>query len=67
MSAIDTFDWYNSCVWKNLDNKVKEFILRHRRFLMDLRSEDEKNRYVFQYMKEVQQKNRQGSLALPGG
>jgi hypothetical protein len=57
MSAIDTFEWYNSRVWKNPDGRVKEFIMRHRRLLMDLRSEDEKSRYVSQYMKEVQERN----------
>lgn len=67
MPAVDTFDWYNSHVWKNLDDEAKEFILRHRRILMDLRSEDEKERYVFQYMKEVQERNQQNPPALRGG
>jgi hypothetical protein len=57
MSAIDTFEWYNLRAWKNPDDRVKEFIMRHRRLLMDLRSEDEKSRYVSQYMKEVQERN----------
>jgi len=57
MSAIDTFEWYNLRAWKNHDDRVKEFIMRHRRLLMDLRSEDEKSRYVSQYMKEVQERN----------
>jgi hypothetical protein len=67
MSAIDAFEWYNSQVWKNLDDKVKEFIMRHRRLLMGLRSEDEKQRYVFQYMREVQEGNQANLSALRGG
>ena len=57
MSAIDTFEWYNARAWEKPDEKTKEFIMRHRRLLMDLRSEDEKSRYVSQYMKEVQARN----------
>jgi hypothetical protein len=67
MSAIDTFDWYNSRVWKTLDDKAKEFILRHRRILMHMRSEDEKKRYVFQYMREVQEGSQGNLPALRGG
>jgi hypothetical protein len=67
MSAIDTFDWYNSRAWKTLDEKAKEFIMHHRKFLMSLRSEDEKKRYVFQYTKEVQERNQQNTSGLRGG
>ena len=67
MSTIDTFEWYNTHAWKNLDEETKEFIMRHRRFLLDLRSEDEKKRYVSQYMKEVQERNQQKTSGLRGG
>jgi len=67
MSAIDTFEWYNVRSWEKLDEKTKEFIMRHRRALMDLRSEDEKQRYVSQYMKDVQEGNQQNTSGPRGG
>jgi hypothetical protein len=67
MSAIDTFDSYNTRVWKTLDDNAKEFILRHRRILMHMRSEDERQRYVLQYMREVQEGDRPNLPAVRGG
>jgi len=67
MSAIDTFDWYNARAWGKLDGKTKDFIMRHRRLLMDLRSEDERMRFVFEYIKEVFEKNVQALSGSSGG
>jgi hypothetical protein len=67
MSAIDTFDWYNARAWEKLDEKTKDFIMRQRRLLMDLRSEDERRRYVSQYMREVQEGDKGNLPALRGG
>jgi len=67
MSAIDTFEWYTASAWERPDEKTKEFIMLHRRFLMDLRSEDEKRRYVSQYMDEVQERNQQNTSRPRGG
>jgi hypothetical protein len=67
MSAIDTFDWYNTRAWETMDEKTKDFIMRHRRILMHMRSEDEKQRYVFQYMREVQEGDQGNLPALRGG
>jgi hypothetical protein len=67
MSAIDTFDWYNARAWEKLDEKTKDFIVGRRRLLVDLRSEDERKRFVFEYMREVYEKNRQVSSGSRGG
>lgn len=64
MAAIDTFDWYTQKVWNVLDERTRDFIKKQRRYLMGLRSEDEKNRFVFQYIREVYDKNGQVSSAL---
>jgi hypothetical protein len=67
MSAIETFDWYTEKVWNDLNEKTVDFIKKQRRYLMDLRSEDEKKRFVFQYIREVYEKNGQVSSAPHGG
>jgi hypothetical protein len=67
LSAIDTFEWYNAHAWEKPDERTREFIMRHRRFLMDLRSEDEKKRYVSEYMKIAQERNQQNISAPRGG
>jgi hypothetical protein len=67
MSAIDTFDWYNACAWEKLDEKTKDFIMRHRRLLMDLRSEDERKRFVFDYITDVYENKGQASSGSRGG
>ncbi len=67
MSATETFDWYNGQALKNLDEKTRDFIKKQRRYLMSLRSEDERKRFVFQYIREVYEKNGQVSSAPHGG
>ena len=57
MSAIDTFDWYTEKVRKDLDEKSRDFLKKQRRYLMDLRSEDERKRFVFQYISEMAARN----------
>lgn len=67
MSAVDTFDWYTEKVWSDLDEKNKDFIKKQRRYLMGLRSEDEKKRFVFQYIREMFARNGHVSLQSQGG
>ena len=67
MAAIDTFDWYNEQTPKNIDERTRDFIKKQRRSLMGLRSEDERKRFVFQYIREVYEKNGQVSSAPHGG
>ena len=67
MAAIDTFDWYSARAWEKLDEKIKDFIMRRRRLLMDLRSEDERKRFVFEYIREVYEKNAQALSGSRGG
>ncbi len=67
MSAIDTFDWYTEKVRKDLDEKSRDFLKKQRRYLMDLRSEDERKRFVFQYISEIAVENGRGSLQSRGG
>lgn len=67
MSAIDTFDWYNEQTLKNMDERTRDFIKRQRRYLMGLRSEDEKKRFIFEYIREVYEKNGQASSGSHGG
>jgi hypothetical protein len=67
MSAIDTFDWYNAPAWEKLDEETKDLIMRRKRVLMDLRSEDERRRFVIEYIREVNGKKEQGLSGSHGG
>ncbi len=67
MAAIDTFDWYTQKVWNVLDERARDFIKKQRRYLVGLRSEDEKKRFVFEYIREVYAKNGQASSGSHGG
>ncbi|MFQ5798681.1 MAG: hypothetical protein ACE5H0_08315 [Bacteroidota bacterium] len=53
MSAMDTFDWFVSTALKNPDEELKKFIDSQRQYLLTLREEDEKQRFVQEFMHEV--------------
>lgn len=53
MSAMDTFDWFVSTALKNPDEELKKFIHSQRQYLLTLREEDEKQRFVQEFMHDV--------------
>ncbi len=53
MSALDTFDWFVSMAVKNPDEELKKFIESQRQYLLALREEDERLRFVHDFMHEV--------------
>jgi hypothetical protein len=46
MSAIDTFEWYVRSSLKEETPEVRTRIMEHRDYLLSLRSEDERRRFV---------------------
>jgi hypothetical protein len=55
MAAIDTFDWLVQQVWANPDDETKRLIKERRDFLLRIRSEDERLRYVGEVMQQVRE------------
>jgi hypothetical protein len=55
MSAIDTFEWYVSSFLTEQDPAVRKLLLEHREYLLSLRSEDERRRYVEGLLEEWRQ------------
>lgn len=53
MSALDTFDWFVSTAVKNPHDDLKKFIDSQRQYLLNLREEDEKQRFVQEFIREV--------------
>ena len=46
MSAIDTFEWYVSSFMKEQTPDLRKMVTENREYLLSLRSEDEKRRFV---------------------
>jgi hypothetical protein len=53
MAAIDTFDWFVETAFSSLDEEMKQFIRNERALLLALRSEDERQRFVEEFIKDV--------------
>lgn len=52
MAAIDTFDWLVSTGLKNPDDELTKFVVAQRTYLLTLRNEDERQRFVNELMLE---------------
>jgi hypothetical protein len=66
MAAIDTFDWYTARVWNDLDEETREYVRRQRRYLLGLKCEDARKRFVSQFIKEMFERNRKITRSLRG-
>jgi len=53
MAALDTFDWFTSSGLKNLDEEIQLFIKTQRAYLLTLRNEDERQRFVEGVIQEL--------------
>ncbi len=59
MAAIHTFDWFKDQVWSSLDEGTRRFLLEQRDYLLKLRNEDERRRFVeevIEYIRELKKK-----------
>ena len=55
MAAIDTFDWFVNMTRSSTDEEKRKFIDEQRKYLLDLRSEDERQRFVEAFMKDIKE------------
>ncbi len=53
MAAIDTFDWLKKEVWANLADDGRRFLDLQRDYLLKIRNENERRRFVEDLMVEV--------------
>ena len=53
MSAIDTFEWFVHTFSRSLDDETSQFLARQREYLFTLRSEDERQRFVENVIREL--------------
>jgi hypothetical protein len=59
MPALESFDWYLQQVSPQLGEEVRKYLEAQRRYLLTLRNEDERRRFVanvIQQVKEMQNK-----------
>ncbi len=58
MAAINTFEWYLGEFFPHPDTPTEELLRARRRYLMDIRSEDERKRYVDELVEQARAERR---------
>lgn len=53
MAAIDSFDAYLKLLNEIMDENLKEEIKNHRLYILELRNEDEQQRYLEEFIKWI--------------
>jgi hypothetical protein len=59
MAAIETFNWLVHQIWHNPDTETQRFILAQRKALLDIRSEDERTRFVADFVDRLKELKKQ--------
>jgi hypothetical protein len=55
MAAIDTFEWFVQQFYPHPDPAAQEFIRRERQYLIDIRTENERLRYIDELLQRVRE------------
>jgi hypothetical protein len=58
MSAFDTFEWFISSTIHTPTPEILRTIREHREYLLALRSEDERQRFVNEVIEEMREQHR---------
>ena len=53
MAAVDTFDWLKKEVWSSLSEDARRFLDGQRGYLLKIRNENERRRFVEELMVDV--------------
>lgn len=53
MAAVDTFDWLKKEVWPSLSEDARRFLDGQRGYLLKIRNENERRRFVEELMVDV--------------
>lgn len=46
MAALETFEWIVEQSWSNADDETRQLVNSQRNYLLKIRSEDERQRYL---------------------
>ncbi|HXG37217.1 MAG TPA: hypothetical protein VNL36_00460 [Bacteroidota bacterium] len=55
MPALESFDWFRQQVWPVLDEEGRRYLETQRQYLLTLRNEDERRRFVAKVMEQVKE------------
>jgi hypothetical protein len=55
MPAIDTFEWFVQKFYPHPDSVTQELIRREREYLLDIRTENERLRYIDELVRRVRE------------
>lgn len=55
MPAVDTFDWFKNQVWDQLTDEAQRALDGQRDYLLTIRNENERRRFIEDLMKDVKQ------------
>lgn len=58
MAALDTFEWFIRHFYPNPDAATAELLRREREYLMEIRNENERLRYIDELMRQVRESMR---------
>ncbi|HEX9615639.1 MAG TPA: hypothetical protein VGA55_09025 [Bacteroidota bacterium] len=53
MPAIETFDWFRQHVWPQAGEELRRLLEQQRAYLMNIRNENERRRFVEEIMLEA--------------
>jgi len=53
MPAIETFDWFKNEIWPKANDDVKKFLEERRKYLLQIRNENERRRLIDEVMTDV--------------
>lgn len=58
MAALDTFEWFTRHFYPAPDSATQEMLRREREYLMEIRNENERLRYIDELMRRVRESMR---------
>jgi len=63
MAARDTFEWLAGQFWPNPDEEAKKFIHERREYLLTIRNENERERFVQELHTQLREMKKRKSTA----
>ena len=63
MAARDTFEWLTSQFWPVPDNDAKKFIHEQREYLLNIRNENERERFVQELLLQLRELKKKKTTA----
>lgn len=56
MPALETFDWLRNELWPHAQNDLRRYLEEKRKYLLNIRNENERRRFIEEIMTEVRLK-----------